>query len=103
VHMTMEVCMCMTTLRRQILQLLSRYSRLRRQVIRLIWTILMMYLLSHSMNIQMLFHALRKNFKDPKVFLSGGRDSYVNVWRFTDEGGEDEIIEYYYDIGSKAL
>jgi WD40 repeat protein len=45
---------------------------------------------------------VEKNFKDPKVLLSAGRDSQVNVWRFCDEGAED-VIEYHYDFGMKQL
>ena len=34
---------------------------------------------------------IEKNFKDNKIFLSTGKDSLLNVWRFTEN---DHILDY---------
>ena len=37
---------------------------------------------------------IEKNFKDQTLFLSSGKDSVVNIWKFT----ESDVVEFQHDI-----
>jgi WD40 repeat protein len=43
---------------------------------------------------------VEKNPFDPSIFLSAGKDSQVNVWRFADSSSP---LEFHYDIGKNQL
>ncbi len=49
---------------------------------------------------------IEKNFKDPRMFISAGVDSLLNIWCFNEKcssPGSGELVDYYYHVGPEQF